>query len=677
MTTIHIKATQLKNIIKPLPKKKRDVMLLTMENSNLSALHLSLENSIGNEQFIGEYDYATAMISTQKLDKLLSATIGTGKSKDDNAKVELSFFDNGLIVTTSDNIQHTLPAKLPQWIDTFNRDNPENPIDDYTGPSWGQFTPLAQFVYSDDDMKPKLNALLSTVAKDDNRLVLTHVLAKCRHDEITLTSADGYQLTTITLPSQLLADNTHDILISADTVKQWLKANNGDVITLSISDDGHMLKTTIGQSNFGGMYTVSNLLDGQYPDYRAIIPNKNNALGFACISHNVAIDLLNAIKFNQVMAADSAKSVNFGIFTLNNDCQLRLSAESQERGQTSSIIKQSDYSNDAWHISHNGDNTGIALNIDYLKKAIEPYATMKPNKPTKKNPNPTDHPYLNVYLFGIGSPAIIEYMGITTVIMPMSTDNGYYDPVGKLQYDILGERKRRQAQVDYETKQRYEANKETIKKHRDKWDDLRSNNVYDYISDDDDILPEIKKNYMSNTQLLEWPQTIASLGENIIIQIETTRRDKQRQNGNMLYPHYYLRRILNSVEHAEIISDVYSNREIKFTAYNGYQFTMPLAGIYKDDNNAVDMLVFKQYFMTTKQIRKLWASIQNFEPDTITCPSGIIVTINPPKPTNPVNIGVKIQTSSHKKADPVKTIARTLSPIIITAIIGGSTLLNL
>ncbi|MBI5957847.1 MAG: DNA polymerase III subunit beta [Chloroflexi bacterium] len=232
-------------------------------------------------------------------------------------------------------------------------------------------------------------------AKEDNRPILTGVLLRFEGDTLTMAAADGYRLAVRTtqlefgvgdqkiepliVPARALNEVARIISDEDDEVMIGLPDNRGQVM--------FSLKTVL---------VVSQLIEGKFPDYEAIIPRSHQTQILAYTD-----DLLAACKSSEVFAKDSANTARILIepsTVPNTPGRITVAGKSQEKGDAEAPI-------DA---SIDGQAVEVAFNIRYL---IDVLNVIREEQVVLETSGPT-------------SPGVVRPAGrddFTHVIMPMST----------------------------------------------------------------------------------------------------------------------------------------------------------------------------------------------------------------------------------------------------------------
>ncbi len=229
-----------------------------------------------------------------------------------------------------------------------------------------------------------------STAQDDSRPILTGVHTKFDRDKVTFASADGFRLSvrsamlsaavnapiSFVIPAKALADVTRIMGDQDAPVEIAITENRSQVLF-------HLAKTDL----------VSQLIDGNFPDYGQILPKSHTTRTTMKTS-----DLQNAVKAASVFARESSNTVRLNISSGSDmgGGRVVITAESAETGDNVGEI-------DA---VVEGDPIEIAFNARFLADVL---GVLK-------------SPQVALETTGASSPGVIKAVGtddFTHVIMPM------------------------------------------------------------------------------------------------------------------------------------------------------------------------------------------------------------------------------------------------------------------
>jgi len=130
------------------------------------------------------------------------------------------------------------------------------------------------------ELKKALNSVAFAVSNSENRIELSGVLFNFEDDRLTLVATDSYRLAEKSIAVK--ANNTFNnqkLIVPARTVQEVLRIlSNYNSEDLSFEQNGEV-KISISDNQIlftiDSVELVSRLINGQYPDYRQIVPDKS------------------------------------------------------------------------------------------------------------------------------------------------------------------------------------------------------------------------------------------------------------------------------------------------------------------------------------------------------------------------------------------------------------------
>ncbi|MDX9778795.1 MAG: DNA polymerase III subunit beta [Patescibacteria group bacterium] len=204
------------------------------------------------------------------------------------------------------------------------------------------------------DFKKAVSSVVFSVASSDNRMELSGVYFKFNDKKLILAATDSYRLAEKSVDLKDSSIKDKDIIVPAKTVNEVLriissvtsdvKNLDSDLINICISDNQILF-------SFSSVELISRTINGQYPDYKQIIPDKYKTE--AEISKE---DFLRAVKASSVFSKNGVYDVSL-VFHKKN---LNIYSSSNQSGE-SSIDIPCDFS---------GDDNDIAINYRYVLDAL-------------------------------------------------------------------------------------------------------------------------------------------------------------------------------------------------------------------------------------------------------------------------------------------------------------------
>jgi DNA polymerase-3 subunit beta len=145
-------------------------------------------------------------------------------------------------------------------------------------------------------LKKGLQQVVVAASGDESRPVLTGVLLHTVDGQLYMAATDSYRLA-----EKKLGVNKHDVqlLVPATAMQDLLRIVSDFDDDVKVTHDGQQVLFQVGDVDL-----VARLIDGKYPDYRKLIPEK-----FATKAALKRADLLNVTKVSSLFARESAGSV--------------------------------------------------------------------------------------------------------------------------------------------------------------------------------------------------------------------------------------------------------------------------------------------------------------------------------------------------------------------------------
>ena len=205
------------------------------------------------------------------------------------------------------------------------------------------------FVLSADELIRIIDKTKFAVSNEETRYYLNGIfLHKAERNSIQFLRAvatDGHRLAQYDIPLPQGAEDITGIIIPKKTIYELRKVlddANGDV---SVSLNENKIKFS-----FNDLKVVSKVIDGTFPDYTKVIPQKNDK-NFKTNNSDLknAIDRVSAVAANEESKSKAIK------FCIENN-SLSLSVESQSKGSANEMID----------VNYGGDKVDIGFNSKYI-----------------------------------------------------------------------------------------------------------------------------------------------------------------------------------------------------------------------------------------------------------------------------------------------------------------------
>jgi DNA polymerase-3 subunit beta len=156
-----------------------------------------------------------------------------------------------------------------------------------------------------DSLRTMIDQVVFAAAADESRPILTGVLARFEKDQVTFAAADGFRLAVRTAPLIEPVATPVSVIIPARALAELGRVSGDQESPVIINITPSKSQVLFHLDNID---LVSQLIDGNFPDYAQIIPKKKE-------THTVvgATELLKACKAANVFARESANIVKLTI----------------------------------------------------------------------------------------------------------------------------------------------------------------------------------------------------------------------------------------------------------------------------------------------------------------------------------------------------------------------------
>lgn len=192
--------------------------------------------------------------------------------------------------------------------------------------------------------KKGLQQVAFAASNDETRPVLTGVLLEVVDSKLHMAATDSYRLAEKQLGKN---KETVHLLLPASAMHDLLRVLGDDDDEMSITHDDQQALFKVGDIEL-----VTRLLDGKYPDYRKLIPEK-----FATEATLKKADLTNVTKVSSLFARESAGSVTIEVDKDKQELSIRSVASQLGENTATATAK----------VTGSGS---ITLNSRYLLEAL-------------------------------------------------------------------------------------------------------------------------------------------------------------------------------------------------------------------------------------------------------------------------------------------------------------------
>jgi DNA polymerase-3 subunit beta len=228
------------------------------------------------------------------------------------------------------------------------------------------------------DLKEMLRLTSFSVSTDESRYILNGILFKVHKNTLTLVATDGKRLAVIEKKLSSESNKDINIIVPIKTVHE-LNRNLKDSGDLSLVLGGNQALFELGN-----ITVVSRLIEGEFPDYKQVIPPETNNK-----MHVNREALLLAVKRAALLSTPDYQAVKLEVFKN----KLVVSKSTPDIGESREEVQ----------ISYQGKELAIGFNPNYLADAL-------------KNLNDES---VGLELTDSEKPGVIRINGYTYIVLPM------------------------------------------------------------------------------------------------------------------------------------------------------------------------------------------------------------------------------------------------------------------
>jgi DNA polymerase-3 subunit beta len=236
--------------------------------------------------------------------------------------------------------------KLHITTDQYNSTINGMPADDF--PVMPAITEGVTWKVEAKEFKKALSQVVFAASADDARPVLTGVYFHNSGSEIVSVSTDSYRLAEHKLGK---GDAAVNFLVPASAASDVLRIITDNLKEVTITHDDQQVLFQVGDVTL-----VARLIEGNYPDYRKLIPNK-----FTTVCKLKKADFLNIAKVSSLFARESAGSIT--IKADKGSQTVSINAVASQLGENTATATAA--------ISGDGE---VTLNSRYLIEALNAFA---------------------------------------------------------------------------------------------------------------------------------------------------------------------------------------------------------------------------------------------------------------------------------------------------------------
>lgn len=212
-------------------------------------------------------------------------------------------------------------------------------------PPLPRFEQAKVFTLKQKDLRDGLRKTSYAISTDETRYVLNGILFSFKEEKLTMVATDGRRLALVDLEVEFPRSQEVDMIVPTKCITELVRllGDEGD-LTLSVTDN--QLAFEIGTTRL-----ISKLVEGNYPNYRQVIPSEPK--------ERVTLEremFLAAVHRVSLLASEKSNSVKL-VFTKNN---IEIVANTPDIGEAHESLP----------VTYKGKEFSIAFNPDFLQAPL-------------------------------------------------------------------------------------------------------------------------------------------------------------------------------------------------------------------------------------------------------------------------------------------------------------------
>ncbi|MGB8167962.1 MAG: DNA polymerase III subunit beta [Chthoniobacteraceae bacterium] len=212
-------------------------------------------------------------------------------------------------------------------------------------PPLPRFEDAKSFTLPQQALRDALKKTSYAISTDETRYVLNGILFSFKENKLTMVATDGRRLAMLDLEVEFARSQEADIIVPTKCVTELGRL---------LGDDGEV-KMSIAENQvafeIGGTLLVSKLIEGNYPNYRQVIPGE--------AKERITLErelFLNAVHRVSLLSSEKSNSVKL-VFTKNN---IEIAANTPDVGEAKESLA----------VAYKGREFSIAFNPEFLQAPL-------------------------------------------------------------------------------------------------------------------------------------------------------------------------------------------------------------------------------------------------------------------------------------------------------------------
>ena len=207
-----------------------------------------------------------------------------------------------------------------------------------------------------DVFRQALQQVIFAVSNSETRLELTGVFFDIKKDQLVLAATDSFRLAERTLRIKSNGSREAKIIVPAKTLQEIIRilsAMKGAELDSEKKEITFYVTENQILFEINGIEVISRLIEGQYPDYRQIIPESAET---TCLIEKG--ELLRAVKASAIFSKSGINDINLDLPAGKN--KLIVSSTSSQLGENMSELEA----------QVKGKDNGVVINYRYLLDGV-------------------------------------------------------------------------------------------------------------------------------------------------------------------------------------------------------------------------------------------------------------------------------------------------------------------
>ena len=212
-------------------------------------------------------------------------------------------------------------------------------------PPLPRFEEAKSFTLSQQVLRDALRKTSYAISTDETRYVLNGILFSFKENKLTMVATDGRRLAMLDLEVEFARSQEAEIIVPTKCVTELVRL---------LGDDGEV-KMSIAENQVafevGGTLLVSKLIEGNYPNYRQVIPGE--------AKERITLErelFLNAVHRVSLLSSEKSNSVKL-VFSKNN---IEIAANTPDIGEAKESLA----------VAYKGREFSIAFNPEFLQAPL-------------------------------------------------------------------------------------------------------------------------------------------------------------------------------------------------------------------------------------------------------------------------------------------------------------------